>query len=108
VSRVRISIQLLDELTKVCSSTTETPLAEILKSLNIPCPINYSYSYIDTRHHDKGKEGDIKIRGSLLLRDQTEQLSPSSHLRTDTDPVSEALCFLVFRIPDDGQSPETQ
>jgi hypothetical protein len=26
----------------------------------------------------------------------------------ETDPVSEALCFLVFRIPDDGQSWKTQ
>jgi hypothetical protein len=26
----------------------------------------------------------------------------------EADPVSEMLCFLVFRIPDDGQSPETQ
>jgi hypothetical protein len=24
------------------------------------------------------------------------------------DPISETLCFLVFRITDDGQSPETQ
>jgi hypothetical protein len=23
----------------------------------------------------------------------------------ETDPVSEMLCFLVFRIPDDGQNP---
>jgi hypothetical protein len=29
------------------------------------------------------------------------------HLRMDTDPVSEMLCFLVFRIPDDGHSPKT-
>jgi hypothetical protein len=28
------------------------------------------------------------------------------HLRMETDPVSET--FLVFRIPDDGQSPDTQ
>jgi hypothetical protein len=28
------------------------------------------------------------------------------HLRTETDPVSEALRFLVFRIPDNGQSPK--
>jgi hypothetical protein len=27
----------------------------------------------------------------------------SPHLNTDTDPVSETLCFLVFRILDDGQ-----
>jgi hypothetical protein len=31
------------------------------------------------------------------------------HLRTETYPVSETLCSLVlFRIPDDGQSPKTQ
>jgi hypothetical protein len=30
------------------------------------------------------------------------------HLRTETDPVSETFCFLVSRIPDDGQSPKTQ
>jgi hypothetical protein len=28
------------------------------------------------------------------------------HLRTETDPVSETLCSVVFRIPDDGQSPK--
>jgi hypothetical protein len=30
------------------------------------------------------------------------------HLRTETDPVSETLRFLAFRIPEDGQSPENQ
>jgi hypothetical protein len=35
-------------------------------------------------------------------------VSSSPHLRTETSSVSETLCFLVFRIPDDGQSPETQ
>jgi hypothetical protein len=28
------------------------------------------------------------------------------HLRTETHPVSETLCFLVSRIPDDGKSPK--
>jgi hypothetical protein len=28
------------------------------------------------------------------------------HLRTETDPVSETSCFLVSRIPDEGQSPK--
>jgi hypothetical protein len=27
---------------------------------------------------------------------------------TETDPGSESLCFVVFRILDDGQSPETE
>jgi hypothetical protein len=30
------------------------------------------------------------------------------HLRMETDPVSETLCFLVSKIPDGGQSPKTQ
>jgi hypothetical protein len=30
------------------------------------------------------------------------------HLRTETYPVSKMLYFIVFRIPDDGQNPETQ
>jgi hypothetical protein len=30
------------------------------------------------------------------------------HLRTETNPVSETLCFIVSRILDDGQSPKTQ
>jgi hypothetical protein len=28
-------------------------------------------------------------------------------LRMETDPVSETLCFLISRIPDDGHSPKT-
>jgi hypothetical protein len=31
-----------------------------------------------------------------------------SHLKTETDPISKTLCFLAFRMPDDGQSPEAQ
>jgi hypothetical protein len=37
----------------------------------------------------------------------SNRVSPYSHLRTETDLISETLCFLVIRIPDDGQSPET-
>jgi hypothetical protein len=33
---------------------------------------------------------------------------PPSQLRTERDPVSETMCFLAFRFPDDGQSPESQ
>jgi hypothetical protein len=32
----------------------------------------------------------------------------SYHLRMEADPVSETLCSLVFRIPDNGPSPKTQ
>jgi hypothetical protein len=45
----------------------------------------------------------------LFLWDPTKYVSPSHHMKTGTDPVSKMLCFLiVFRIPDDEQSPETQ
>jgi hypothetical protein len=37
-----------------------------------------------------------------------EFTSFSLHLRMETDPVSEMLCFIVLRIPDDEQSPEPQ
>jgi hypothetical protein len=32
----------------------------------------------------------------------------SSHLRMETDPLPKTLCLLVFRIPDDDHSQETQ
>jgi hypothetical protein len=38
----------------------------------------------------------------------TEQVSSAYHLRSKTDLFSDMLCFLVFRIPVDGQSPESQ
>jgi hypothetical protein len=43
----------------------------------------------------------------LFLRDPTEYMSSSPHLRMERDPVSET-CFLVFRIADDVQSRETE
>jgi hypothetical protein len=44
-----------------------------------------------------------------LSKGPSEQVSPPPHLRSrETDAVSKMLCFLVFRILDDGQSPETQ
>jgi hypothetical protein len=35
-------------------------------------------------------------------------LEARKHTVLETDPVSETLCFLASRIPDDGQSPKTQ
>jgi hypothetical protein len=46
--------------------------------------------------------------GSLFLRDPTECAYSSLHLRTETDPVSKMLSFLVFTILNNGQSPESQ
>jgi hypothetical protein len=45
-------------------------------------------------------------RGYLFLRDPTESVTPT-RLRTETDPVSEMLCSLLIRMPDDGQIPKT-
>jgi hypothetical protein len=35
-------------------------------------------------------------------------ISSSPHLRMETDPLSETFCFLVSRIPHDGQNPNTK
>jgi hypothetical protein len=43
---------------------------------------------------------------SLLGTQQSRSLPP--HLKMETDPVSETLCSLVFRILDDERSPKTQ
>jgi hypothetical protein len=42
-------------------------------------------------------EGHTKLGVSLSL---------SPHFKTETDPVSKTMYFIVFRIPDGGQSPE--
>jgi hypothetical protein len=44
----------------------------------------------------------------LALRDQQSRCPHPPHPRAETDPVSETLCFLFVRIPDDAQSPKTQ
>jgi hypothetical protein len=46
-----------------------------------------------------------KLNVSILRWGEGDSWDPSPHLRTETEPVSEMLCFLVFRILDDGQSP---
>jgi hypothetical protein len=44
----------------------------------------------------------------VFLRDPTVWVTLYLHLKAETDPVSETLRFLVFRIMDDGQRPEAQ
>jgi hypothetical protein len=52
----------------------------------------------------------ISITGKLrlALRDPTDWMSSSPHLKMETDPVSKKLCSLVFRILDNEQSAEPQ
>jgi hypothetical protein len=48
-------------------------------------------------------------RANLKSLDQQATFIPHPpHLRMETDPVSETLSFLVFRIPNDVQSPKPQ
>jgi hypothetical protein len=44
----------------------------------------------------------------LILVSDVVAVVPLPSLRRETDPVSETLCFLVFRTAEDGQCPETQ
>jgi hypothetical protein len=59
---------------------------DLFPSLDIGCPV-------------------IEVKSSSGPQ-QSKCLPP--HLRTNTDPVSEMLCSLVSRIPDDGRTPKTQ
>jgi hypothetical protein len=61
--------------------------------------------------------GILRNRKHDVLEKTPTQLSPldranfnhwTTHLRTETDPVSETLCFLFPRVPDDGESPKTK
>jgi hypothetical protein len=59
------------------------------------------------------KDSDDDVQHSELLAFWTLFIVRNStykktQRRTETDPVSEMLCFLVFRIPEDGESPEPQ
>jgi hypothetical protein len=47
-------------------------------------------------------------QSETMIQMEVTIFSTNQSLKTDTDPVSEMLCFLIFRIPDEGQSPETQ
>jgi hypothetical protein len=40
-----------------------------------------------------------------FLKDPSELVSPTPHLRTETDPVSETLCSLKYRMPDKVPKP---
>jgi hypothetical protein len=44
---------------------------------------------------------------SDILKTRKHNVS-ETHLKTETDPLSEILCFLAFIIPDDGKSLKTQ
>jgi hypothetical protein len=92
------------------------------------CP---SSGILETRKHSVSETGSVSVLrweektptllGSLKLTSITGLwlrfvLSKGAnrvgvfppHLRTETDPVSKTLCFLVSEIQDDGQSPKTQ
>jgi hypothetical protein len=71
------------------------------------CP---SSGILNARKHisETGSVSVLRSEPPIVLYFPSMYASPFPHLRTETDPVSEALCFLVFRIPRNGSSPETQ
>jgi hypothetical protein len=88
------------------------------------CP---SSGILETRKHSISETGSVSVLrwggktptllGPLERANLKQSLALSKgpnrvgvfppHLRTETDPVSETLCFLVSRRPDDEQSPKT-
>jgi hypothetical protein len=89
--------------------STEKPHSEVkyfILKYHIAFHSSGIQSFLDLKGFDDGAQHSelLGVRGQLLLRDPTEHVSPSPHLRAETNPVFEALCFLVFRILDGGQS----
>jgi hypothetical protein len=67
-----------------------------------------SSGVIETRKHNISETGSVSV---LSWRGEAPTLLRpflSSHLRTETGPVSETLCFIDSRTPGDGQSPKTK
>jgi hypothetical protein len=50
----------------------------------------------------------METQCSELLGFWTLSICFRPQVRTEIDPVSETVCFVVISIPDDGKSPETQ
>jgi hypothetical protein len=76
-----------------------------------------SSGILETRKHEVSETGSVSVlrwegektptQLGPLERANLNHSSPGvfspSHLKTETDPVSEMSCFLVSRIPDDGK-----
>jgi hypothetical protein len=78
------------------------------------CPLS---GILNTRKHNVSETGPVSVLMGVketptllgpLERANLNHWSSPLILRTETDLVSETLCFLVFKIPDDGLSPEAQ
>jgi hypothetical protein len=57
------------------------------------CP---STGILNTRKHNVSETGSVSVH------------RPPPYPRTESDQVSETLCFIVYRMPDCSHSPETQ
>jgi hypothetical protein len=68
------------------------------------CPL---FRILNARKHNVLETGPV-IEVTSFWGTQESMCLPPPHLRTETDPVSKMLCFLAFRIVDNGQTPETQ
>jgi hypothetical protein len=55
----------------------------------------------------EAKKHCVLETGSVCILRSGSQQNVSPHLRTETDPDSKTLYFLVSRIPDDGQYPKS-
>jgi hypothetical protein len=75
------------------------------------CPVTSYKKYSKTKNYKEELSWKLTYGGMetynvlQYLKDSDDGVQ---HSVSETDPVSEMLCFLVFRIPNDGQSPETK
>jgi hypothetical protein len=70
------------------------------------CP---SSRILKTRENDVSETGSVSVQILRLdLPNGSNRIDIFFHLRTETDPVSETSCSVVFRISNDVQTPKTQ
>jgi hypothetical protein len=69
-----------------------------------------SSGILNTIEHVVSKTGSVSAKWLRLARSKGPNwvgVFPPANLKTETYPVSEKVCSLVFRILNDGQSPKT-
>jgi hypothetical protein len=75
------------------------------------CPVVRNYNYKEAQRFRNWTCLLPQVRGgreTSTLLGSLEKPNLNHWTDPETDPVSETLCFFVFRISDDGLSPETQ